>query len=270
MIRLRYIFVIAVLVGLGCTDRNSNDDFLPRKVTVNGKEYQYRVFVPKGPSKQERRPMMLYLHGSGSAGDDNRAQSDAFAVAIAKVKGQVDFIVVLPQCRKNTFWAAKDMADYSLAALEAAVSEFNGDNERLYLAGFSLGGYGVWQISAGTPGKFAALMPVAGGVVGRSPIDPNDRAAIIPEVGTILESAEPYQGIAKAVGQTPVWVFHGAKDESVPVQFSRTIVKALEDEGNNNVKYTEYPDEGHLIFGKSFGEPGFLEWLAQQRLKKMQ
>lgn len=263
--------MIAILAGFGCSDRGkSYDDFLARKVTVNGKEYQYRVFVPKGRNPDERRPVMLYLHGSGSKGDDNRAQADAFAVAIDKVKDQVDFIVVLPQCRENTFWAAKDMADYSFAALEAAVSEFNGDNERLYLAGFSLGGYGVWQIAAGHPGKFAALMPVAGGVVGRRPIDPKDRAAIIPEVGTILDSAEPYLAIAKAIGQTPVWVFHGAKDESVPVQYSRDIVKALDDEGNKNVKYTEYSDDGHLIFGKSFSEPGFFEWLALQRLKKTQ
>ena len=209
---------------------------------------------------------MLYLHGSGVRGDDNVQQADAFSQAIGPVKDKIDFIVVVPQCRENTFWAAKDMADYSLAALDETVKEFNGDSHRLYLAGFSLGGFGVWQIAAGHPGKFAALMPVAGGAVGGRPIEPRDRAAIIPEVGTMLDSPEPYKEVAKAIGQTPVWVFHGAKDEALPVDFSRKIVQALKDAGSTNVKYTEYSDDGHMIFGKSFAEPGFLEWLANQSL----
>ena len=157
------------------------------------------------------------------------------------------------------------MAKYALAALDNSVREFNGNEDRLYLAGFSLGGYGTWQIAAAHPGKFSALMPVAGGVVGELPIRPEDRAAIIPEVGTMLDSPEPYKAVANAIGQTPVWVFHGAKDESVPVEFSRKIVETLKSNGNANVKYTEYENEGHMIFGKSFGEPGLLDWLLQQQ-----
>ncbi len=209
---------------------------------------------------------MLFLHGSGSRGDDNTTQIDGIRWALEPIKEKINFIIVVPQCRANTFWAAKDMADYSLAALDATVAEFNGDKDRLYLAGFSLGGYGVWQIAAANPGKFAALMPVAGGVVGERPIDPKDRAVIIPSVGKMLDSPEPYKEVAKAIGQTPVWVFHGSADEAVPVEFSRTIVKALNDAGSKNVKYTEYPDDGHMIFGKSFAEPGFLGWLSEQSL----
>lgn len=210
---------------------------------------------------------MLYLHGSGMRGDDNIAQVDGFRWAIEPIKDKVDFIVVLPQCRANTFWAAKNMADYSLAALDETVKEFNGDPQRLYLAGFSLGGYGVWQIAAGHPGKFAALMPVAGGVVGQRPIDPRDREVIIPEVGKMLDSPEPYKEVAKVIGQTPVWVFHGAKDDALPVDFSRKIVQALRDTGSTNVKYTEYPDDGHQIFGKAISEPGLVEWLAEQQVR---
>lgn len=265
---IRIIFLTFLLISsLTCSNhRNSFDDFLSRRVTVNGKSYQYRVFIPKDRDPNTKLPVMLYLHGSGARGDDNSEQIDGFRWAIAPLKENVDFIVVLPQCRTETFWAAKEMADYSLAALDATVDEFNGDAQRLYLAGFSLGGYGVWQVAAGNPGKFAALMPVAGGVIGERPIARRDREAIIPEVGTMLDSPEPYRAMAKAIGQTPVWAFHGSADESVPVDFSRKIVQALADAGNKNVKYTEYPNEGHMIFGRSFSEPGFLEWLSHQKL----
>ena len=77
-----------------------------------------------------------------------------------------------------------------------------------------------------------------------------------------------YTNVAKAIGSTPVWVFHGAKDDAVPVDFARKIVKALEESGDKNVKYTEYLEDGHLIFSKSFAEPGLLGWLSEQRLEK--
>jgi predicted peptidase len=225
------------------------------------------VLVPKNRDPNQKLPVMLHLHGSGARGDDNIAQVDGFRWAIEPVRDKIEFIVVLPQCRDNSFWASRDMADYSLAALDETAKEFNGDPQRLYLVGFSLGGYGVWQIAAAHPGKFAALVPVAGGVVGERPIEPRDRAAIIPEIGTMLDSPEPYREVAKAIGKTPVWTFHGAKDNAVPVDFTRKIVQALKDAGNPSVKYTEYPDDGHQIFGKAIIEPGLLEWLAEQKRK---
>jgi len=259
--------ILLLMTAFGCSDHgNVSSDFLVRSVTVDGKEYRYRVLLPKKRDPNKKVPVMLFLHGSGALGDDNTAQIDGFRWAIEALKDNVDFIAVLPQCKPDSFWAANDMAEYALTALDASVIEFNGDSQRLYLAGFSLGGYGVWQIAAANPGKFAALMPVAGGVVGERPIAPADRAAIIPEVGTMLDSPEPYKAVATAIGQTPVWVFHGDKDESVPVDFSRQIVQALKDNGSKNVKYTEYANDGHMIINKAFSEPRLIEWLGQQKL----
>ena len=260
---------IAILAALlaGCSRQpNVPDDFLARTVIVDGVEYQYRVLVPKNRDPNKKLAVMLFLHGSGARGEDNNEQVDGFRWAIDPVKGKIDFIAVLPQCRADTFWAAQNMTDYALAALDQSVKEFNGDPNRLYLAGFSLGGYGTWQIAAAHPGKFAVLVPVAGGVVGTYPVNPRDRDAIIPSVGDMLDSPEPYKEIAKAIGQTPVWAFHGEKDEAVPVEFSRTIVRALQDNGSKNVRYTEYAGDGHQIFGKAIVEPGLLEWLAEKRL----
>jgi predicted peptidase len=233
---------------------------------VNGR--RYRVYVPEVRDPNTKIPVMLYLHGSGARGDDNIAQVDGFRWAIEPLKDKVNFIVVLPQCESDNFWAAQNMAEYALAALDRTVTEFNGDPERLYLAGFSLGGYGVWQIAAANPGKFAALVPVAGGVVGVYPVNPHARRAIIPSVGDMLGSPEPYKQIAKAIGQTPVWVFHGQHDNSVSVEFAHAIVAALEEEGRTDVKYTEYPDAGHQIFGKAMAEPGLLDWLEGQRVQR--
>jgi predicted peptidase len=266
----RLVLVIAIIACFGGCGKTAqlSPEFYARSVTVNGERFSYRVFVPVDHDPTKQNPVMLYLHGSGVRGTDNFQQADAFNKSIEPVKSKLRFIVVLPQCRPETFWASTEMSEYALAALDDAVREFNGDRNRLYLSGYSLGGYGTWQIAASRPGKFAALVPVAGGVVGERPIDPKDRAAIIPEVGMLLDSADPYEALAKKLGTTPVWVFHGANDDAVPAEFSRKMVAALRAVGNEHVKYTEYPNEGHSIFPKTIQEPELLEWLGQQKLNR--
>jgi len=264
--RLISTFILVFFLA-ACSDSGGQlTEFPERKVNVNGTERGYRVYVPAQRDPNVKLPVLLYLHGSGSRGSENREQAWAFAAATDPLREKMNFIVVLPQCRENSVWASKDMVAYTLAAVDSAVEEFNGDTSRIYIAGFSLGGYGTWGIAAANPGKFAALMPVAGGIVGERPIEPRDREGIDPKVLSILDTPDPYKAVATAIGSTPVWAFHGAKDESVPVDYTRRMVKALEENGNKNVKYTEYPEEGHGIFSKSFAEPGFLEWLVEQRL----
>jgi predicted peptidase len=95
--------------SFACSDHgNSRDDFLERSLSVNGKSYQYRVFLPESRDPNKQLPVMLYLHGSGSRGDDNLAQVDSFGSAVVPVKDKIDFIIVIPQCRKDTFWASKE------------------------------------------------------------------------------------------------------------------------------------------------------------------
>lgn len=261
------------MVYTACSQDATNDGSLPkeylaRSVTTGGAERGYRVFVPTGRDPNAKLPVILYLHGSGARGDNNREPAWGFDAILGQRKESFGFIVVLPQCPDNTFWADSKVSDYALAALDQAVKEFNGDPERVYLMGFSLGGYGVWQIGAAYPDRFAALVPVAGGVVGERPIEKRDRDAIIPSVGAMLDSDDPYKAVATALGTKPIWVFHGARDESVPVQFSRKMVSTLEESGSRNAKYTEFTEDGHMIIGRVFEEPGFLDWLADQKRQK--
>ena len=263
-----FILLFTALFG-GCSTRGTWIANYPEgSVTFGGTSRGFRVYLPEGRDPNEKLPVILYLHGSGSRGEDNIAQVDGFRWSIEPLKEKFRYIAVLPQCEGDNFWSSQNMTEYALAALDQTVKEFNGDPERLYLVGFSLGGYGVWQIAAANPGKFAALVPIAGGVVGTYPINPAARRAIIPAVGNMLESAEPYKQVAHAIGGTPVWVFHGDRDHSVPVEFARNIVESLRAQGRTDVKYTEYAGAGHQIFGQAMAEPGFLEWLAAQKLEK--
>ena len=57
-----------------------------------------------------------------------------------------------------------DNARMALATLDAASAEFGGDPARTYATGMSMGGYGTWELALQQPQRFAALVPVCGGL----------------------------------------------------------------------------------------------------------
>ena len=143
------------------------------------------------------------------------------------------------------------------------------DTQRLYLAGHSLGSYGTWMTAVVYPQKFAALVPVAGGIV--PPFElPQAAKQLFPKpLADILNAPNPYDALAEKIGNTPVWVFHGSEDKSISVKESRNIVAALKKNGGKKVSYTEYAETDHNdALLKAFAEPELYKWLGKQKLKK--
>lgn len=132
-----------------------------------------------------------------------------------------------------------------MQSLEQTIAEFGADPERLYLAGVSMGGYGTWHLASEHPRKFAAIVSICGG----SPLREGDRFA----------------SVARRVGQTPTWVFHGEADRIVPVSESRQMVEAIK-AIKGNVRYSEYEGVGHNVWLNALGERELLPWLLMQRL----
>jgi predicted peptidase len=133
-----------------------------------------------------------------------------------------------------------------MAALDQTAAEFDADAKRLYLTGVSMGGFGAWHIVAQHQGKFAAIVSICGG----SPLRSGDRFA----------------PIARRVGTTPAWVFHGEADRVVPVSESREMVKALKAVSGNRVRYNEYQGVGHNVWLNALREAELMPWLLAQHL----
>jgi predicted peptidase len=264
-----FFLLAVVLLGSSCANDFFGFErakFLAREVEIGSNNYGYRVFVPKVRPPGQKLPVMLFLHGSDERGDDNEAQVKGFEKIIGDDPQKFGFIIVFPQCRPGKFWAG-EMTAQAMLALDRTVAEFGGDENRLYLSGFSLGGFGVWQTAILYPQKFAALVPLSGRVLPRLDKNSKERAALLPEQLALDESPEPYQAIAERIGKTPVWVFHGKNDTIVPIGQSRKIVEAFRKAGNSEINVTEYEDTGHLTIGRAFGEPALFEWLAKQKLE---
>ncbi len=254
--------LIFFLLLSACTGFRHNVEFSRREVTVGQNTYKYRVYVPKDRAPDQKLPVMLYLHGSGSRGTDNEAQIQGFNKFIGENPQNFNFIVVFPQGHSDTFWDSAMLAQ-AIAALDQTVKEFNGDEKRLYVAGWSLGGVGAWHAPILYPGKFAAVVPIAGRIL---PID-IEEANSAPEILALAKSEKPFEAFADKLKDVPVWIFHGGKDMSVPVNGSREMNRALKKVGNKNFHYTEYEGMDHYSVEAAFTTPELFTWLSEQRLK---
>jgi predicted peptidase len=256
----RILLVVVALAFTSCTRRSQ---FLEREVHLGEHTYKYRVWLPQHYTKLHHWPVVLYLHGSGERGSDNERQvSEGLAPAVERFGERYKAVVVFPQCDPEQEWYG-EMELMALAELEDVTREFRGDRRRIYLTGVSMGGAGVWYMARHNR-KFAAIVPVCGEVARRPdepfPSDPP------PDIARIVGSADPYGTLAEEIGQTPVWAFHGARDEVVPVSESRSMVAALRREGNR-ARYTEIPDAGHNVWDAAYADAGMVHWMMQQTLK---
>lgn len=257
-----FLLLALFFLNFSCGLKGPSVEFLRREVTVGDSTYGYRVYVPKDRQPGKKLPVMLYLHGSGSRGTDNETQVRGFNKFIGEDPQNFNFIIVFPQGRSETFWDTK-MLEQATAALDQSVKEFDGDEKRLYVSGWSLGGVGAWHAALLYPDKFAAVVPIAGRII---PMEFEvDNTS--PEILALANSAEPLEAFADKLKSVPVWIFHGGNDESMPVEFSREMYQALQQAGNPNVHYTEFDGVDHYAVEATFKSRELFEWLAKQQVK---
>ena len=233
--------------------------FLNRSVNAGGATYRFQVYVPVDWTAEKKWPVILFLHGAGERGEDGLSETQVgIGGAIRFHSDRFPAVVVMPQCRKTIWWTDPAMEAQVLAALDQEMKEFHGDPERVYLTGLSMGGYGTWSLASKYPTKWAAVVPICGGI--RLPV----RRGVPPTSED--PSPDPYAEAAKQIGSAlPIWVFHGGADPTVPVTESRKMVEALRAIGSE-VKYTEYEGIGHNSWDKAYGEPELPTWLFAHRL----
>ncbi len=260
---LTLAFTSAILLSSSASARKTDTGFLDRTITVAGESYRYQVYLPQAFDKHKAWPVILFLHGYGERGDDGLFQTDVgIGHAIRKSADRWPFIIVMPQCRAedHTVWPDPAMESQAMAALDASLKEFHGDRTRVYLTGISMGGFGTWDLAAKYPTRFAAFVPICGGIRAHPALP-----VLHVTLAADAKITDPYAETAKRIGKTPVWIFHGADDPSVPVEESRKMAAALKAAGGN-VKYTEYPGTGHPSWVKAYAEPGLTDWLLAQHL----
>jgi predicted peptidase len=247
---------ICMLAACAGAPTRTRGEFVERSIDVAGVVHRYQVFVPARRG-DDPAPVIVFLHGSGERGGDNQAQLQVgIGEYVRRHRDDFPAIVVFPQAPADAEW--NQVADVVFAQLDAATREFGGDRQRTTLTGLSMGGFGTWDLALRAPGRFAALVPVCGGLVIERRPSMN--------VASVAGAADPYAAAAARVKDIPAWIFHGAKDDLVPPEYSRRMHAALQAAGAKDARYTEFPDANHNSWDPAYLEtPELWTWLFAQR-----
>lgn len=202
----------------------------------------YLLYLPKDYDKEpgKKWPLLVFLHGSGESGSDvQKVKAHGPPKQIAAGK-ELPFIVVSPQApdKPRRGWDVETLN----TLLDDILAKYRVDEDRVYLSGLSMGGFGTWTWASANPERFAAIAPICGG--GQPRI------------------------AARQLKNMPMWVFHGAKDDIVPIAESEAMVDALKKAGAAEIKFTVYPDAGHDSWTVTYDNPELYDWLLTHKRAK--
>ncbi|MEM9065290.1 MAG: fluoride efflux transporter CrcB [Planctomycetota bacterium] len=216
---------------------------------------RYRVKHVLGEPHQAR-PAIVFLHGSGECGTDNRRQvAVGLPPVIAKSPSDWPFVVIAPQ--KPTVESQwEDHAEDVLAALDAEIAAGRVDPDRVVLTGLSQGGHGVWSIAMLAPDRFCAFFSVCGW-------GPSYTRSESGEYVFNADPENPYlKHIATAVRGKPVRIRHGVEDQVVPVDQSVLVGQAIRASGGE-VDIELYDGVDHFAWVPAYEDPASLSWFRR-------
>ncbi|MBC5808693.1 MAG: hypothetical protein GIX00_08850 [Candidatus Eremiobacteraeota bacterium] len=192
------------------------DDIAFRSV-ADGKLQPAGVFVPPSYDPRTPAPLVIFLHGY--------TQTEADEIAspwIRQAAASTGSIVIAPYARGDSHYAQPAPREiYQL--VELAQRELNIDKKRVYLAGHSMGGFGVFDVGRVHPEMWSALLCASGALT-----EANREASL------------------QAFHDKPVYVVQGSDDSTVPAEYARRTVEALRS-ARIHTAYYEEPGGRHAI-----------------------
>lgn len=215
----------------------------------------YRLMRPQFCDSSNKVPLVIFLHGAGERGNDNKMQlvNGAKNFATDSIRRKYPCFMLVPQCAKVYRWVETDWKlpshvmpekpsvylSLTIQLIDSLIKKLNIDTNRIYITGLSMGGFGTWDAISRWPDKFTAAVPVCGG-------GDTAKASVIKDVS--------------------IWAFHGDIDKVVMVSRTRNMINAIKKEGGNP-KYTEYAGVGHSCWNSAYSDTVMIEWMFTQNKK---
>lgn len=218
----------------------------------NGFTIKYCLYEPE-LILQQKCPLIIHLHGAGHWGRGDVPQTGIGVQAKRLVRHEYPAYILAPLTHYPMKWVDLDwrlsdhrQPEYPGKSLTASYELLlhmidqtpEIDKTRIYANGQSMGGFGCWDLITRWPDTFAAAILVCGGG------DCEKMSRLI---------------------NLPLWIFHGAVDDIVPVVNSRILVNSLRKEGHADYRYTEYPEVAHNSWEPAYDDEELWRWLYSQK-----
>jgi predicted peptidase len=219
--------------------------------------FPYDVLLPYKYSTNHTYPVILYLHGRNAETPSGTVPYSALSQYMnsTSVKGvnyraQYPAIVVAPQCMNSVFgsndWGGTHTSmqngqlvnqnmpcgNNAIAALKAVMARYSVNPRKIYLTGYSMGGFGVYYLYAKNLNLFAAAIPVSGNVFGGATV----------------------QNFEAVLARQPLWAFQGFDDTIVSKSWDENLY-TLNRKAGGLMHYTEFTVTGDKTTFPSKLEP---------------
>ena len=204
------------------------------EIDVQGEAYDLALSVPLTYQTAKGYGLVVCLHGAGFTG---QAYLERWQARLGE-----GYILACPTAPMGA-WFTRDAKELVLATIRSVQRRYHIDPDRIFLTGMSNGGIGAWVIGMHDAPLFAGIAPMAGGLDN----------VLMPFLANLRS--------------TPIYIIHGAKDQVMPVELSRTITKELTRLGYPFV-YREHDREHPMAGGHYFPReelPELVIWLNAQR-----
>lgn len=183
---------------------------------LDGSLQPYTVFVPEKLEPAKNYPAVVFLHGSDS--DD---YSISGAIRSCPFVFPAHMFVIAPYGRGKSNAYTKDHAQEDIReAVADALRHYPIDPSRLVLAGFSMGGYGVYRTLYEDVDRYVAAAVFSG--------HPNEGPEYAPE-GEHPDFRRPE--FLKPLRGKNIVVIHGGQDRNCPVELTVDLVDVMKRAG---------------------------------------
>jgi predicted esterase len=198
---------------------------------IDGTLQPYTVHLPSGLVAANKRPLIVFLHGSGE--DDRDVLSDDDAIILSMFPPNAIMLAPFGRGTSNCF--TKDHAQDDIReAIEDVMTNYPVDSSRVVLAGFSMGGYGAYRTFDSDRKRYRAVAIFSGHPsIGREWFG-NEAPDYLD--GTHME----------AFRNADIFIFHGGKDRSAPFELTQEMVAKLRFAGAR-VTFEFAADKGHEL-----------------------
>ena len=204
------------------------------RIDVQGRAYNVALSVPPTYHPAKGYGLVVCLHGAGFTGE---AYLERWQARLGD-----DYVLACPTTPMGA-WFTRGAEELVLATIRSVQRRYHIDPDRIFLTGMSNGGIGAWVIGMHDAPLFAGIAPMASGLDN----------VLMPFLANLRS--------------TPIYIIHGAKDQVMPVELSRTITKELTRLGYPFV-YREHDREHPMAGGHYFPReelPELVTWLNAQR-----
>ena len=246
--------------------------FEAHEYVAGGQRFHYRLFVPRNLQPTKRYPLLLWLHGAGQGGMDNRENLMYLQAVFSDLNHpeKYRFFILVPQCpSEDIVWTtnlgaegdrhifrssdvsrqdsttdrkmsqspapANDMLTVTHQIFQKTMQEQPVDPDRIYLLGVCSRGNGCWEMAMRYPEMFAAVVPTTPG------------GGDVSQAGRLIN--------------IPIWAFHNKDAEP---EGTIEMVAAVQRAGGN-IHLTLQQSSEHDSWDLAIKRYDIMNWMLEQR-----